>query len=60
MHPTPLNRITEEIKLLMRDARTAIARELNDKLLKTYWSIGQIIVWIMSRAATSGQSMGRS
>lgn len=40
----PLNSITEEIKALMVEARTAAALEINKQLLKTYWNIGRIIV----------------
>lgn len=44
MELTPVNQIADKIKLLMYDARTAAAAELNNRLLKTYWEIGRIIV----------------
>ena len=40
----PINQVTQEIKALMIDARTASALEINKQLLKTYWHIGRIIV----------------
>lgn len=39
-----LNPITEEIKSLMVEARTAVTWEINKQLLQTYWHIGRIIV----------------
>jgi len=44
MKPTPLNQMADKIKILMYDARTAVAIELNGRLLKTYWEIGCVIV----------------
>jgi len=44
MKTTPLGQIAEKIKTLMYNARTVAAAELNNRLLKTYWEIGHIIV----------------
>jgi predicted nuclease of restriction endonuclease-like (RecB) superfamily len=44
MEQLQINQIADQIVTLMRDARTAAARELNDRLLRTYWEIGCIIV----------------
>lgn len=44
MELMPLNPITEEIKSLMIEARTAVTWEINKRLLQTYWHIGRIIV----------------
>ena len=41
---TSLPKIAEKIKTLMYEARTAAAAELNNRLLKTYWEIGHVIV----------------
>lgn len=42
MELMPISPITEEIKLLMVEARTANAWEINKRLLQTYWHIGRI------------------
>lgn len=44
MELVPLNQLAEQIKELMIEARLAAAWEINARLLKTYWNIGQIIV----------------
>jgi len=44
MELSPLYQIADKIKLLIHDARTAAAIELNKHLLKTYWEIGCVIV----------------
>jgi len=44
MHPTPLDKITNQIKLIMHDARVAASLELNNQVIITYWEIGHVIV----------------
>lgn len=38
------NKIIEQIKLLLENARQRVATEVNITLLNTYWQIGKIIV----------------
>ena len=44
MKPISINNIADKIKTLMYDARTESAIELNNRLLRTYWEIGCVIV----------------
>ena len=39
-----INQIADQIKLIMREARFAASRDLNNLLIKTYWDIGRVIV----------------
>ena len=41
---TPNNPLVQEIRELVKNARTTVAQQVNTQLLSTYWQIGRAIV----------------
>ena len=41
---TPNNPLAQEIRELVKNARTSVAQQVNTQLLSTYWQIGRAIV----------------
>ena len=41
---TPNNPLVQEIRELVKNARTSVAQQVNTQLLSTYWQIGRAIV----------------
>ena len=41
---TPNNPLIQEIRELVKNARTSVAQQVNTQLLSTYWQIGRAIV----------------
>ncbi|MBQ9720733.1 MAG: DUF1016 family protein, partial [Oscillospiraceae bacterium] len=41
---TPIAPVVQEIKTVLENARSNVAREVNNELLTAYWNIGRIIV----------------
>ena len=41
---TPNNPLVQEIRELVKSARTSVAQQVNTQLLSTYWQIGRAIV----------------
>ncbi len=42
--PTPNNPLVQEIRELVKTARTNVAQQVNTQLMTTYWQIGRAIV----------------
>ena len=49
---TPNNPLIQEIRELVKNARTSVAQQVNTQLLSTYWQIGRAIVEYEQQSST--------